>query len=160
MPQVGGGAWNPPFSGAPPVMPMQVARGPYFEKYSYWETFPVIRFLSFFSQHLCTFYKPYQIKPKGQNTHFNRNGVGTSLVVQWLRICLAMQRIWVWSLVGELGSHMPQSATQPMCHNYGAYELQSPCTTARDSAGQWKILPDTMKILHAPTKPWCSQINK
>ena len=32
---------------------------------------------------------------------------GTSLVVQWLRICAAMQRMWVHSLVGELRSHMP-----------------------------------------------------
>ena len=32
---------------------------------------------------------------------------GTSLVVQWLRILLPMQRMQVRSLVGELGSHMP-----------------------------------------------------
>ena len=31
---------------------------------------------------------------------------GTSLVVQWLRIHFAMQRMQVWSLVGELRSHM------------------------------------------------------
>ena len=31
----------------------------------------------------------------------------TSLVVQWLRICLAMLGTWVRSLVGELRSHMP-----------------------------------------------------
>ena len=30
----------------------------------------------------------------------------TSLVVQWLRICFAMQGTWVPSLVGELRSHM------------------------------------------------------
>ena len=34
---------------------------------------------------------------------------GTSLVVQWLRICLPMQVTWVRSLVRELRSHMPQS---------------------------------------------------
>ena len=34
---------------------------------------------------------------------------GTSLVVQWLRIHLAMQGIWVSSLVGELRSHMKQN---------------------------------------------------
>ena len=28
--------------------------------------------------------------------------IGTSLVVQWLRLRLPMQRLWVWSLVGEL----------------------------------------------------------
>ena len=30
---------------------------------------------------------------------------GTSMVVQWLRLCLPTQRTWVWSLVGELRSH-------------------------------------------------------
>ena len=35
-----------------------------------------------------------------------------SLVVQWLRICLAMQRTQVQSLVRELGFHVP------MCHNH------------------------------------------
>ena len=34
---------------------------------------------------------------------------GTTLVVQWLKIHLATQGIWVQSLVGELRSHMPQS---------------------------------------------------
>ena len=33
--------------------------------------------------------------------------VGTSLVVQWLRLCLPMQGMRVRSLVGELGSHVP-----------------------------------------------------
>ena len=32
---------------------------------------------------------------------------GTTLVVQWLRICLPMQGTWVQSLVRELRSHMP-----------------------------------------------------
>lgn len=35
----------------------------------------------------------------------------TSFVVQWLRICLLMQGTWVWSLVRELRSHIPQSTT-------------------------------------------------
>ena len=34
---------------------------------------------------------------------------GAVLVVQWFRICLAMQGIWVQSLVGEFRSTMPQS---------------------------------------------------
>ena len=33
--------------------------------------------------------------------------LGTSLVVQWLR--LSMQGVWVWFLVGDLRSHMPCS---------------------------------------------------
>ena len=32
---------------------------------------------------------------------------GTSLVVQWLRICRPMRGMWVQTLVGELKSHMP-----------------------------------------------------
>ena len=34
---------------------------------------------------------------------------GTSLVIQWLRICLEMQGTQIWSLVRELRSHMPWS---------------------------------------------------
>ena len=33
----------------------------------------------------------------------------TSLAVQWLRLCLPMQGVWVRSLVMELRSHMPPS---------------------------------------------------
>ena len=32
--------------------------------------------------------------------------IGTSLVVQWLRLLLPMQDVWVQSLVGKLRSHM------------------------------------------------------
>ena len=31
----------------------------------------------------------------------------TSLAVQWLRLCLPMQRVQVQSQLGELSSHMP-----------------------------------------------------
>ena len=34
---------------------------------------------------------------------------GTSLVVQWLRICIAIQEMWVQSLVRELKSHILRS---------------------------------------------------
>ena len=33
---------------------------------------------------------------------------GTSLAFQWLRLCLPTQGVWVWSLVRELRSCMPQ----------------------------------------------------
>ena len=33
--------------------------------------------------------------------------VGTSLVVQWLRLCFPLQRVRIWSLVRELRTHMP-----------------------------------------------------
>ena len=35
--------------------------------------------------------------------------LGTSLVIQWLRLHLPMQGVWIWSLVGELRSHMSWS---------------------------------------------------
>ncbi len=42
--------------------------------------------------------------------------VGTSLVAQWLRICLPMQAPQVQSLVQE--DHTCRGATKPMHHNY------------------------------------------
>ena len=32
---------------------------------------------------------------------------GTSLLIQWLRLCLPMHRVWVQFLIGELRFHMP-----------------------------------------------------
>jgi len=45
---------------------------------------------------------------KFQNV-FYKNSLGTSLMVQWLRIHLAMQRTQVQSLMGNLTSYMPWS---------------------------------------------------
>ena len=39
---------------------------------------------------------------------------GTSPVAQWCRSHVAMQRPWVWSLVGELRSHMPRNHGAPV----------------------------------------------
>ena len=36
-------------------------------------------------------------------------------MIQWVRICLAMQGTCVQSLVGELRSHMPQEETPKCC---------------------------------------------
>ena len=38
-----------------------------------------------------------------------KEGVGTSVMVQWLKIYLPKQRVQVQSLVMELRSHMPSS---------------------------------------------------
>ena len=35
------------------------------------------------------------------------NCIGTSLVVQWWRLCLPMQGVWVWSPVRKFWSHIP-----------------------------------------------------
>ena len=80
---------------------------------------------------------------------------GISLVVQWLRIRLAMQRLQVQSLVGELRSHMLGS-------DY-AYTLQllGPHITARESMCllQGKLPGDITKIPCAATKTPNSQIH-
>ena len=43
--------------------------------------------------------------------------VQTSLVIQWLRICLPVQGTWIQSLAQEDSTCL--GATKPMCHNYG-----------------------------------------
>ena len=54
-----------------------------------------------------------------------RDNLGTTLLIQWLRICLPMQGTQVWSLVWELRSHMPRgnqaTTTEPKCSR--AYDL-------------------------------------
>ena len=49
--------------------------------------------------------------------HLNQEfDTGTSLVVQWLRICLPKQGTWVRSLVQE--DSTCHRATKPLCHDY------------------------------------------
>ena len=48
--------------------------------------------------------------------------LGTSLVAQWLRICLPMQGTWVRALVWEDPTW--HRATKPLCHNYWACALE------------------------------------
>ena len=45
-----------------------------------------------------------------------------SLVVQWLRVCLPMQGLWVLSLVWEDSTCC--RGTNPVCHNYWARALE------------------------------------
>ena len=74
--------------------------------------------------------------------------VGTSLVVQWLRICLAKQGMQVRSLVSELGSHKLRSnaACVP--------QLESLCTTTKDPARHNKdtlqLKPNASKEIRTP----------
>ena len=51
------------------------------------------------------------------------NATWASLVVQWLRICLPMQRTWVRALVRE--DPTCRRATKPVRHNYWACTLES-----------------------------------
>ena len=72
------------------------------------------------------------------------------MVVQRLRIHLAMQGMWVWFLVGELRSHMPWG-------NLGLEpQLPIPRTATRGSVCR----NDAMRIQGVATKTECSQINK
>ena len=43
--------------------------------------------------------------------------LGTSLMVQWLRLCLPMQGVQFQSLVMELRSHMAHAAKTPNINN-------------------------------------------
>ena len=59
----------------------------------------------------------------------------TFLVAQGLRLCLAMQGMWVWSLVRGLRSHMQQSSHAWVPHHsYWDHtaQLGSPCATTKD----------------------------
>ena len=69
---------------------------------------------------------------------------GISLVVQWLRIHLAMQGTQVQSLVGELRSHMPWSNSAHMP------SLSSPHTTTRESAHHSERLCMMQPSSHVP----------
>ena len=58
----------------------------------------------------------------GHNVEWKHPDTGTSLVVQWWRICLPIQRTWVWFLVRV--DPTCRSAIKPMHHNYWACTLQ------------------------------------
>ena len=59
---------------------------------------------------------------------------GTSLVIQWLRICLPIQGAWVQSWVREDSTCC--GATRPMCPNYWTAETHTPlslCSATREA---------------------------
>ena len=57
----------------------------------------------------------------------------TSLVVQWLRICLPIPGTWVKFLVRE--DHTCRGATKPVCHNYWA------CALEPKNHKSWALMP-------------------
>ena len=61
----------------------------------------------------------------------------TSLVAQWLRICLPMQGIRVWALVLE--DPTCRGATNPGCHNYWA------CAPGPVNHNYWAHVPQLLK---------------
>ena len=68
---------------------------------------------------------------------------GTSLVVQWLRIHLAMNWMWAWSVVRKL--RFPHATEQLGLH---ATTRESTCHNFWPCVPQWKIPHNAMKILH------------
>ena len=66
-----------------------------------------------------------------------RNACGASLVAQWLRIRLPMQRTWVQALVQE--DPTCHGATKPVCHNYWA------CALEPASHNYWSRGPQLLK---------------
>ena len=70
---------------------------------------------------LCSCFTDEETQAKRvQNVKTNRRnktpGSRTSLVAQWLRICLPMQGTWARALVRENATCC--GATKPVCHNY------------------------------------------
>ena len=63
--------------------------------------------------------------------------IGTSLVVQWLRICLPMHGTWVRALVWE--DLTCCGAAKPMRHNYWACTLEPTCHN------YWARVPQVLK---------------
>ena len=74
----------------------------------------------------------------------------TSLIVQWLRICLSTQETCVQSLVRELRSHMPH-ATKHTCPSY----REARCQQWR--ADMLQLRPDTLKQTH---HKWIRKTNR
>ena len=78
-------------------------------------------------------------------------------MVQWLRICLAMQGTQVWSLVPELGSHMPHNnrAHVPyllsLCSGAWEPQVEKPPRTQR------KTPHGALWILQAAAENQCNQ---
>ena len=80
---------------------------------------------------------------------------GTSLVAQWIRICLPTQGTWVRSLVHE--GPTCHGACKPVCHDYRSPHTQSLRPTAGEgtsmrSACAGRGTPPTAAARH-PTQP-------
>ena len=87
----------------------------------------------------------------------------TSLVVQWLRICLPVQRTWAWSLIQEVSTCF--RATKPVCYNYWSLHSLVPALQPEKPL-QWEahapqqrvaLLSTTRESPHEATKIQCSQ---
>ena len=84
--------------------------------------------------------------------------LGTSLVAQWLRICLPMQETRARSLVREVPTC--HGAAKPVCHNYWA------CSLEPMNHNYWACTPQLLKpahpepVLHNKKSPHSPQLEK
>ena len=75
----------------------------------------------------------------------------TSLLVQWLRVCLLKQGTWVWSLVQE--DCTSRGATKPMLHSKRSHCNEKAHATTRE----WSLLTENRESLFAAVKTWWSK---
>ena len=77
---------------------------------------------------------------------------GTSLVVQWLRICLPVKGTWVQSLVGEDSTH--RGAIKPVCCNHcNPHVLDLALCTKRSHSSE-------KPVHHKQNRPCCRSQRK
>ena len=90
-----------------------------------WKEFEELNFLSASSlKEIKTFKSTFKLPLEPLKTLYFKNR-GTSLVAQWLRICLPMQGTRVRALVRE--DPTCRATAKPMCHNYWACALEPAC---------------------------------
>ena len=90
-----------------------------------------------------------------------------SLVVQWIRICLLMQGIGVWSLVQKYS--MCPRATNPLCHkrwtlhtlesmlhNWRSHHSEKPAHLNEDPGQPWMNKVNMLKCLKKNTETHCT----
>ena len=78
-----------------------------------------------------------------------KQATGTSLVVQWLDVCLSVQGMLIWSMAGQLRSHMPRGNL--------AHE---PATTREKPASQNREPKSHSEGFSCHLKTWHSQIDR
>ena len=105
-----------------------------------------------------TFYKSFSCE-KQFNKFIKRYNSATSLVVWWLRICLAMQGTPVQFLARE--DPTCSGATKPECHKYWSLHTQGPCWATEEAIAmrslqtvtrEWPLLPATRESPRTATK--------
>ena len=79
------------------------------------------------------------------------------MAVQLLWLCFPMQRVWVWSLVGELGSHMPHSQNKTKQN----IKQKQYCNKLNKDFKKWSTSKKTflkMWIIYVQKNLWSAQI--